>query len=77
MSLTKLSYEEGVKELEAIVDSLENDDLTLENAFNKFKRGVDLYKCLYEMLDKVEGEIKVIMKDEEGDIKEEEFHMEG
>lgn len=74
MDLTKLSYEEGIEQLEAIVDSLENEDLTLEESLNKFQKGIDLYKYLYNMLNKVEGEIKIIMKDGEG---EEEFQLEG
>ncbi|HHV26214.1 exodeoxyribonuclease VII small subunit [Anaerosalibacter bizertensis] len=74
MDLTNLSYEEGLKELESIIDSLETGELTLEESFNKFKKGVDLYKYLYEILNKVEGEIKIIMEDEE---REEDFQLEG
>ncbi|MCR2042606.1 exodeoxyribonuclease VII small subunit [Anaerosalibacter massiliensis] len=74
MDLTKLSYEEGIEQLEDIVDSLENEDLTLEESLNKFQKGIDLYKYLYNMLNRVEGEIKIIMKDGEG---EEEFQLEG
>lgn len=76
MDLTKLSYEEGIEQLEAIVDSLENEDLTLEESLNKFQKGIDLYKYLYNMLNKVEGEIKIIMKDGDGEG-EEEFQLEG
>lgn len=73
MDLNNLSYEEGLKELESIIDSLETGELTLEESFNKFKKGVDLYKYLYEMLNKVEGEIKIIMEEE----REEDFQLEG
>ncbi|MBW4828808.1 MAG: exodeoxyribonuclease VII small subunit [Clostridiaceae bacterium] len=73
MDLTNLSYEEGLKELESIIDGLETGELTLEESFNKFKKGVDLYKHLYEILNKVEGEIKIIMEEEI----EEDFQLEG
>lgn len=77
MDLNNISYEEGVKELEEIIDKLENEDLSLEEAFNYFKNGIELYQYLSKRLTEVEGEIKIILKDEKGVEIEESFQMEG
>ena len=75
MEKDKLTYEEGIKELEEIVQKLESNDLTLEQSLNDFKRGVELYKYLYEILNKVEGEIKVILEDEDRNLTEVGFDL--
>jgi exodeoxyribonuclease VII small subunit len=75
MEKDKLTYEEGIKELEGIVQKLESNDLTLEQSLNYFKRGVELYKYLYEILNKVEGEIEVILKDEDKNLTEVGFDL--
>ena len=75
MEKDKLTYEEGIKELEGIVQKLESNDLTLEQSLNYFKRGVELYKYLYEILNKVEGEIKVILEDEDRNLTEVGFDL--
>ncbi|WP_416197919.1 MAG: exodeoxyribonuclease VII small subunit [Sporanaerobacter sp.] len=77
MNLNNMPYEEGVKKLEEIIDKLENEDLSLEEAFNYFKNGIELYQYLSKKLNKVEGEIKIILKDEKGVEIEENFQMEG
>lgn len=77
MDLNNMPYEEGVKELEEIIDKLENEDLSLEEAFNYFKNGIELYQYLSKKLNEVEGEIKIILKDEKGVEIEESFQMEG
>ncbi len=76
MKKNKLTYEEAIKELEDILMDLEKDDIPLSDSLEKFKRGVVLYKYCNEILNDVEGEIKILLKDENGDIEEEDFHME-
>ena len=76
MNKKELTYEDAVKELEEILADLEKEDLPLNDSLEKFKRGVALYKYCNEILNNVEGEIKILLKDEEGDLEEEDFHME-
>lgn len=76
MSKIDLSYEEAVKELEEILKELEGGQLSLKDSIEKFKRGVDLYKYCNEILKGVEGEIKILLEDEEGNIGEEIFNLE-
>lgn len=76
MDLSKMSYEEGVKELNKIIENLEEGDLTLSESFDNFKMGVEIYKRLNGILSKVEGDIKIILKDEEKGNFEELFKLE-
>lgn len=76
MNKNELTYEDAVKELEEILVDLEREDLPLNDSLEKFKRGIALYKYCSTILNNMEGEIKILLKDEEGDLEEEDFHME-
>ncbi|NLY44536.1 MAG: exodeoxyribonuclease VII small subunit [Tissierella sp.] len=65
MDVSKLSYEDAIKELEDIINFLEKDDYTLSDAMDKFKSGVEVYKHCNNLLSKAEGEIKILLGDEE------------
>ncbi|MCF6460099.1 exodeoxyribonuclease VII small subunit [Clostridium sp. Cult3] len=71
-----LTYEEAVKELEEILEAFEEDDIALKDSLEKFKKGVALYNYCNEILKSVEGEVKILLQDDEGAIEEEEFQME-
>lgn len=68
MAKKKLTYEEAYMELEKIVESLENNDFSLDESVKIFKRGMELSKYCSEMLEKKEGEIKVLINREEEDF---------
>lgn len=55
------SFEEAVIELENILTRLENGNLSLDDSLTEFSNGVELYKYCYELLNKVEGEVKIIL----------------
>lgn len=76
MEINEMSYEEGINELSKIIENLEAGDLTLTESLDSFKRGVEIYKHLNNMLNKVEGEIKIILKDDEEGEYEKLFKME-
>ena len=76
MDKNDLTYEEAVKELEEILEDLEKENLSLNESLEKFKRGIVLYNHCNEILNNVEGEIKILIKDEDGSLKEEDFDME-
>ncbi len=76
MKKNDLTYEEAVKELEEILEDLEKDNLSLNESLEKFKRGIALYDHCNKILNNVEGEIKILLKDEEGNLDEEDFNME-
>lgn len=65
MDVNKLSYEDAIKELENIISFLEKEDYSLSDAMDKFKSGVEIYKHCNTVLSKAEGEIKILLGDEE------------
>ncbi len=73
----ELTYEEAIAMLESILKELEDDSCTLNESVDKFKKGVELYNYCNELLSKAEGEIKILLKDDNGDLKDVEFPMEG
>lgn len=68
-----ISFEEAIKELECIVDKLENGELKLDDSLNYFQRGVELYKYCYQKLNDVDGKIKKILQNDDGKILEFDF----
>ena len=56
----KMSFEDGVKELEAIIQKLESGDLKFDEAATMFERGAQLCKELNEKFENVKGKVTVI-----------------
>lgn len=59
-----LSFENAFQELEAIVNQLETEDRTLEEALQLFERGQALAKYCAELLDQAELKVQQIVGDE-------------
>ncbi len=62
------SFEEAMNELEALVDSMENDSLTLEESLTKFEKGVKLTRICQQALAKAEQKVKILTADGETDF---------
>jgi len=58
-----MTYEKAYERLSAILDELENGGLKLSDVFSKFKEAMSLYEYCKSTLDKVEGEVKVLLKE--------------
>ena len=52
-----LPFEEALKRLEGIVDSMENDDLPLESLLSKYEQGTSLAQSCHARL--AEAEVKI------------------
>lgn len=59
-----LSFENALQELEAIVNQLEAEDRTLEEALQLFERGQSLAKHCAALLDQAELKVQQIVGDE-------------
>jgi exodeoxyribonuclease VII small subunit len=66
-----LDYEAAFSELETIVDSLENEQRSLEESMSLFERGQALVKRCAELLDKAELKVKKLSDSELTDMAEE------
>jgi exodeoxyribonuclease VII small subunit len=60
------SFEAGLKRLEAVLDSLEHGDLSLEEAMRAFEEGVQLVRVCHKKLDEVEKRVELLLKDDAG-----------
>ncbi len=62
------TFEDAMKELEGLVDSMEKDTLTLEESLQKFEQGVKLTRICQQALNRAEQEVKVLTADGEMDF---------
>ena len=76
MNKDNLSYEKAVEELELILNKLESGELPLNDSLENFKRGIELYNYCNKILKDTEGEVKILLKDENGNLNEEVFNLE-
>ena len=66
-------FEELLDELQVIVKKLENDDVDLEEAIKTYEQGMLISKECHKRLDAAERKVKLVMKNNEGALEEEDF----
>ena len=66
MGAKEKSFEEALRELEGIVNRLEQGDLPLEEALTFFEDGVKLSRYCHTKLDEAQKRVEVLLKDESG-----------
>ncbi|MBE5766712.1 MAG: exodeoxyribonuclease VII small subunit [Clostridiales bacterium] len=64
--MKKMTFEQGMADLESIVRELEGGQLPLDESFDAYQRGAELYKQLKKMLD--EGEARMTMLTQNGEV---------
>ena len=72
----KKSFEEQIQELETIINELENGKLNLDDSVVKFEEGMKISKECSKMLENAEKKITILLNDENGEKKEENFETE-
>ena len=68
--MAQKTFEQSMKQLERIVQELEDGNLPLENAVKKFEEGIKLTKLCSEKLDETEKKISVLLKNSESQMVE-------
>ena len=61
-------FEDSIKELEKIVESLEKGDCGLSESLDLFEKGIKLSKECSDMLDKAEKRVSILMAGEKKDF---------
>ncbi len=61
------SFEETLAELETIVDEMENGDLPLNKALEKFERGIALSRQGQQSLENAEQKVKILLSEQGND----------
>lgn len=69
----ELKFEDAVKRLEEIAESMEKNDLSLEDSIKLFQEGVELAAICNKKLDEAERKINVLVKGTDGSKLEQEF----
>ncbi len=59
----EVSFEETLKQLEAIVTQLENGDLPLDEALNEFEKGIKLARSGQKQLNEAEQRIQILLSE--------------
>ena len=65
MAKKKITFEEGMQELEEIVRTLEQGQMPLEESFKAFEKATQLQKTLQDMLDEGDRRIRVLTENGE------------
>jgi exodeoxyribonuclease VII small subunit len=73
MKKEEKTFEENLRQLESIVKELENGDVNLDDAINKFNEAMELAKKCNDKLKKAEAKVNKILTD---DGKLEDFEVE-
>ena len=63
---TEKSFESSLKELERIVEQLEEGDLPLEKSLELFEQGVRLSRDCQKRLDEAERKVEILLKGDDG-----------
>lgn len=58
-----MTYEQAVKELEDILQSLESQDTSLDEAMKLFEKSVELSKICFEKIKQTQGKVEIIKKE--------------
>ena len=66
--MAKKTYEQALKQLEQIVQDLEQGEMPLEKAIKKFEEGIQLTKYCTEKLDESEKKISILLQDAAGNV---------
>ena len=71
MAKKKLTFEEGMQELEELVRALEQGQMPLDKSFQAFEKAMELQKSLQAMLDEGDRRIRVLTEGGEQELTEE------
>ncbi len=58
-----MKFEEAIKELEAVVSSLESGEKDLDESIALFEKGIKLSKECQKLLDNAEKKVRVLLAD--------------
>ena len=74
--MTNLTFEKALADLEQIVAKLEKGGISLNESLALFEKGVKMSRFLRGELDKAERKVEILLKDEKGNLKTEDFETE-
>lgn len=74
--MAEIRFEDALKRLEEIVNTLEKGELSLEKSLKIFEEGVKLSRVCNKMLDKAEKKVEMLMQNKNGELEARPFEPE-
>jgi len=74
--MSEKKFEEAMKRLENIVESLERGDLSLEESLKSFDEGMRLLQFCSKKLEEAEQKVSVLIKESGGKFTQQPFEVE-
>lgn len=71
--MAEMKFEEALKKLERIVDDLEDGNLSLDDALEKYEEGIRLSKMCSKKLEAAKKKVEILLKSEDGSVELKEF----
>jgi exodeoxyribonuclease VII small subunit len=71
--MAKKNFEKALADLENIVQRLDENDLSLDEALSLFEEGIKLSRFCSQKLDAVENKVEILLRDDEGNLQKEPF----
>ncbi|MGD8342206.1 MAG: exodeoxyribonuclease VII small subunit [Desulfobacterales bacterium] len=71
------TFEQSMKQLERIVQELEDGELPLEKAIKKFEEGIKLTRLCSAKLDETEKKVSILLENAEGQVFTKPFRPDG
>lgn len=68
-----MKFEEGLKKLEDIVNTLGEGKIALDEALNLFKEGLLLTQELTRRLEEIEKKVEILIKKDDGSLEKKQF----
>ena len=68
MSTETPRFEDALRQLEEIVQKLEQGELTLEESLALYEKGIELSRVCHAKLEEAEGKIELLMKNAKGEL---------
>ncbi|WMJ81863.1 exodeoxyribonuclease VII small subunit [Clostridium sp. MB40-C1] len=60
MPKKKESYETLIEKVESIIETMEKEEISLENSIKNYEEGINICNKLYKILNEAEGKIKIV-----------------
>jgi exodeoxyribonuclease VII small subunit len=71
-----MKFEQGLRKLEDIVNTLDEGQVSLDQALSLFKEGLTLSKTLSKTLDDIERKVEIVIKKDDGSFDKRSFLQE-
>lgn len=71
--MAEMKFEEALKKLEKIVNDLEDGNLSLDDALEKYGEGIRLSKTCAKKLEVARKKVEILLKSEDGSVELKEF----